>query len=527
MYSPESTVYQPHSVTFTVPSGVSQAFVYEWKNAGSQQLCVDDFSVQSVTMPSSRNAFIQPFASNSIWNYPIGLGQGSLVSQGTGPHGGTQYGWSSGGGAVYEKLSSTALTSVYNDQEENMWAPDASSQQVYSNTVGWSSSGATNMDRCNGTQTATGNYEYIPAAANYENNPGGAPNACTSILQSDRQTIHHTQPGVVCGVGGIFTSEYWSWPANNVFTDGIVGSHGGSGLSEIGDEIRWFDLRPPQGGGGNSPFIQPTSAGVGVGDVMRHAIGLNVGGLANNWTSQAYWPATNNDGAREGLLVALLPTFNPNSLTTPIGRSMAWTLQNYGGYIVDQTSSGAWSVMGEWSYGPNTASQLDFPSGNMESTTTSDWGYSFNTIPWGEASSTALGSDMITIWNNLYVVTNNSSTTIGGDTSSGVATLQDFLPAPLDPGVMQASPTVPAQGFSVIHGATADGSVVGAVQASQWPYFWSLSGTGANLFNIDKSGVIRVAYGQTIPSSPSSYSLTVTGTNSVGQGSGTITITVQ
>ena len=521
--SPNTTTFQPYSVTFTVPSGVSQAFIYDWIDAGTTELCVDNFSVQAVSMPTARNAYIQPFASNSIWNYPIGLGMGSLTLQGNGPHNGAQYGWSSGGGAVYEKLSSTALTSVYDDEDEDMWAPDATPRATYSNTIGWNSDPSTNTVRCNAHQTATGNYEPIPAAANYENNPGLYPNACTAILQSDRQTVHHNAPGVVCGVGGIFTSEFWD-NNSNVFTDGTAGSHG-SGLSEIGNEIRWFDLRPPQGGGGNSPFIEPTS-GVGVGDVMRHAIGLNVGGLANNWANQTYWPATNSDGAREGLMVALLPTFNPNSLTTPIGRSMAWTLINYGGYILDQTSDGAWSVMGEWSYGPNTPSQLDFPPGRMETTTTSDWGYSFTTIPWGDASSTALGNDMITIWNNLYVVTNNSSTTISGDTSSGASTLQDFLPSPVDPGVMSEAPIIAAETLSVIHGATADGSVVGVVQAANAPYFWSLSGTGATLFNIDKWGVIRVAYGQIIPSSPSSYSLTVTGTNVIGQGSGTITINV-
>jgi hypothetical protein len=419
-------------------------------------------------------------------------------------------------------VSSATLTTVYDDEEENMWAPDATPRAVYSNTVGWNG-GATN--RCQAAQHRRGTYEPIPALANYENNhPGGAPNACTSILQSDRRTIHHTQPGVVCGVGGIFTSEY-NFPSNDIFTDGTAGSHGGSRLSEIGDEIRWFDLRPPQGGG-NHPFIKPDSTGKGVGDVMRHAIGLNVGGLANNFASRRYWPATYNDGAREGLLVALLPTFDHNSLSTPIGRSVAWTLKNYGGYIVDQTASGALSVMGEWSYGPNTSSVLNFPQGRMEDTTTADWGYSFSTLNWGQASATALGSDMITIWNNLYVVTNNASNAIGGDTSNGTTMMQAFLPEPVDPGIMTTAPTIASQTFSVASGATADGSTIGVVAAGNWPYFWSLSGTGANLFNIDKFGAIRVAYGQTIPSSPVSYSLTVTGTNVAGQGSGTITITV-
>ncbi len=478
------------------------------------------------SLPTARNVFIQPFASDSIWNHPIGVGSGSIVAKGTGAHSGAMYGYSGGGGALYEKPSSAPLTSVYNDENQNMFAPDAAQKPVYSNTIAWNANPSTNQVRCDAPQTLTNRTEPIPARANYINNPGLYANSCTSILQADRRTIHHTQPGVVCGVGGIFTSQYWSWQANDIFGDGIAGSHGGSGLSELGDVIRWFDLRPPQGGG-NHPFIKPDASGKGVADVMRHALGLNVGGLVQNWASQKYWPATNNDGAREGLFLALLPTFDHNSLSTPIGRSVAWTLKNYGGYIVDQTSQGAMSLMGEWSYGPNTPNVLNFPEGRMETTTKADWGYSFSTTTWGSASSSSLGADMVTIWNNLYVVTNNTASTIGGDTSGGATMMQKFLPNPIDPGVLTAVPTFAAQTFSVNRGATADGAVIGAVQAGNWPYFWSLSGADANLFNIDKWGVIRVAYGQTIPSSQTSYTLTVTGTNIVGKGSGTITINVK
>jgi len=138
---------------------------------------------------------------------------------------------------------------------------------------------------------------------------------------------------------------------------------------------------------------------------MRHSLKLEFTGLFNSFGSGPFWPATHADGGNEGLLVALLPTFNYNGLQTAPGRSIAWTLINYGAYLVDNPGWNAVGICME-----SSTMTLDGVITTAADQFETDWGYSFyndqNNTPWLQ--------DIETIEANLQVITNNGPNSIGG-----------------------------------------------------------------------------------------------------------------
>jgi hypothetical protein len=85
------------------------------------------------------------------------------------------------------------------------------------------------------------------------------------------------------------------------------------------------------------------------------------------------------------------------------GRQLAWTLQNYGAYIVDDT------------YGPGMAWSIENgPDGSIASQFKSDWGYSFERYLGAGISPDPWMRDQQRLMQLLQVVNNNGPTTIGG-----------------------------------------------------------------------------------------------------------------
>lgn len=134
------------------------------------------------------------------------------------------------------------------------------------------------------------------------------------------------------------------------------------------------------------------------------------------------WPASTADtGAageyagsvpefRMGSLVALKTTFNVAALNTEPARIIARALQLYGAYVVDSTS---------WNAKPVAWGIERSPTGSVKDEFLSAWGYP---MKYEGASSGAAHlqwvSDNATIIAALYVVDNNTSTSIGGGTST-------------------------------------------------------------------------------------------------------------
>ena len=116
---------------------------------------------------------------------------------------------------------------------------------------------------------------------------------------------------------------------------GTLGAHGGSGLSTVGGSIRDGELS----GRGR----------------IRHALKMNIdcaqycyyAGVGKSHR----WPAVQEDDPVDknryggsnpslmpGALLALPPRFDLSTLETRQGRKIAWTLKNYGAYVVDETA---------------------------------------------------------------------------------------------------------------------------------------------------------------------------------------------
>ena len=337
--------------------------------------------------PTSRDPIYWPFSAISPWNMPI--------------HDSAQY--------VPAGIHMPLAYGPTYDEEILILEPSAPLKQVMENNAGWS--GASRCSSLTGGVLFGGTS--VPVPSNFHTDPGydgNTPNMSAAILMPDGVTLKHTQPLHVCSDGGVVTSQY-TWPDNNIKTsDGLYGSHGGTGMSAIGGSLRVNELL--------------------LGSVIHHALKMNFYALYNyaynNDGTRGYrWPATQADSYASsstyggdvsafevGALLALKPDFNVASLQTEPARIIAQAAQDYGIYAVDDT---AWDVLSmdiEWGPDGRVADQF---------LQTYGWGMGAN----GQlANCTATtndckwSQDLWTILSNLNVVNNNTSTTIGGGPNS-------------------------------------------------------------------------------------------------------------
>lgn len=335
-------------------------------------------SATPVPAPSaSRDALKWPFASNSIWNMPIGSNAVYVAANLP---------------AVPGNDSWAPMPQV--DEEHIIMKPTAPMTAVYYSSAGWSG-----QNRCNATGGVLLN---VPIPANYVVG-SGVTNASAVALQSDGRTLIHMQPLARCSAGGAATALV-TFPAVDLYGTGITGSHGGSGLSAIGGSLRVGELRP----GSQGP---------------KHALKVNVYAKQSLFRcttqSDCYrWPATTADGyavgwygavgnnansaMKMGALLAIPATRDINSLglETAPAKQLAWTLQNYGAYIVDDT------------YGASFALNVENgPDGSLPAQFKTDYGFDFEQRV---NSNSGWSRDMQRLSQALSVVNNNSPTTIGG-----------------------------------------------------------------------------------------------------------------
>lgn len=223
-------------------------------------------------------------------------------------------------------------------------------------------------------------------------------NNAAAILQPDNHTILNTQPLYRCTPGGPILSFFIN---PHKFDDivsghGTWGAHGGSGLSSIGGTIRLGELLP------NSPPI-------------RHALKLQLFALEYYYDQHPgfVWPASNCDGyafdqnftkhyggkdiyLSPGSLLAIPSDMTVNVKTVP-GEKMLFALRNYGGYVCDDTFYNRGTVNTE--FGVTDEFQIAY-------------GYSFNSDSKGPGADWY--ADMLTLFQSLRVVINNSEQTVGG-----------------------------------------------------------------------------------------------------------------
>jgi hypothetical protein len=328
------------------------------------------------TVAGTRNALKQPFSSHSIWNMPIGSGAKYVPANLSGTPGNDPW-------APMPQI----------DDDIIVLDPTAPLTNVGHSSAAWSGA-----DRCKGDgKTLT----QVPIPNGYTVPNSGANNSA-AILMKDGRTIMQMQPFTRCAAGGEATSLL-TFPTEDIYGAGISGAHGGSRMSALGGTIRVGELRPGQQG-------------------PRHALKVNVNSPVDLYDCSGddcfRWPALTSDSGAEsgygaesnnqnkamkmGALLAIPANVNIASLglqSVP-GKQLAWTLQNYGAYIVDSTGGPAFALEAETG-----------PSGSVRDQFKSDYGYPLEArvqdkTPWS--------SDVQKIVAVLSVVDNNSATSIGG-----------------------------------------------------------------------------------------------------------------
>jgi chitodextrinase len=359
-------------------------------------------TVLPLAAQTTRDPLVQPFAVDSIWNMPIGTG------------------------AQYVPINMAANPS------NGIWTPmpQIDDEYIFLNptapltNVNYSSAAWTGADRCNATG---GLLLQMPFPTNYVV-PNSMANNAAVFLMTDNRTLIHTQPITRCVAGGSATSLV-VFSGVDIYGDGRYGSHGGSGLSAIGGSIRLGEFRP------GKPIQHPVKIDVdtpvvlarcsSAGDCFRWPAFTADSGAAGSYGTQNPNPVP---GMKMGALLAIPASTNINNLgleSVP-GQMLAWTLQNYGAYIVDSTGGAAFVIAAET--GPNGSVRDQFKA---------DFGLDFeervnSNTPWSR--------DLQRLIPALYLVDNNGPTSIGG----GGTPLQPLaLPLQLPGGADTAAPTVP------------------------------------------------------------------------------------
>ena len=337
---------------------------------------------KNISEVSTRDPYLWPFSATSIWNMPIG----------------------SNANYVPANLEMPTAKMLTLDEDLIVFTPDEPNMNLYWSSVLWGTG-----DRCTPNQPLT-LQGSVPIPQSFVVSPttwdGTKPNAGIAVLLKDKHTIWQSQPFAHCSNGSDATTGYVYSNNQDIYGDGYYGSHGGSRLSVLGGSIRVNELTPTSG-------------------PIRHAIKMNLCGKKNLYYDALNkgfrWPALAADAAastnygslrttapqtecRMGALMAIPSTITIASmgLESEPGRILAQALQDYGGYVVDDTGWDVFAIETEW--GPN---------GRFRDVFKINWGYDF-VLSMSQATSTIWGRDIVKIYKALNIVTNNTASTIGG-----------------------------------------------------------------------------------------------------------------
>jgi hypothetical protein len=263
-----------------------------------------------------RDKHQQPFSCDSIWNMPIG--------------------------SEAKYVSANIEAAGFTSGDEDYYIVTSKDDPL----VPWYNPSSWMQGRCSDIGKGRNSYLHVPYnlvvpdATETE-----TPNNAAAFLQPDGQTLIQMSPLARCQPGGpVFGYIAPSYPQyhENIYGPGITGGHAGSGLSSIGGTIRLGELLPST-------------------EPIRHSLKLEL--FAHKYLfSQPpgyRWPAVRadiyafnnyfdnpnmqyggtNPALVMGSLLAIPPSVTEQSLklqTIP-GRKLFYALQNYGGYIVDDT----------------------------------------------------------------------------------------------------------------------------------------------------------------------------------------------
>jgi hypothetical protein len=288
-------------------------------------------------------------------------------------------------------------------------------------TVAYSDAAWSGASRCSATGSApswTGLPVQLPLPASYFL-PSDLRNDSAPFLLADGHTILEVQPFTRCAGSSTATAlaAFTQYPID-LYGDGTYGSHGGSSLSGLGGDLRVGEL---------------------VTEAPRHAVKINVDPSKEFGTCTIAdatcrasvqdaccfrWPAytadsfavggygASNTGKTKAMKMGSLLAIPASTdiaglgLETEPGKMFAWTLQNYGAYIVDSTGGAGVDMSTE-----------DGPDGAFNTTFQAKWGYPFAgraRDATGTSANAAFERDFQRLIAALQVVVNNGPSSIGG-----------------------------------------------------------------------------------------------------------------
>lgn len=341
-------------------------------------------------LPGTRDPLKWPFAQDSIWNMPIG--SGAIYVPANLPE-------SPDSPLDDRPADRTAMPEL--DLEHIILRPSAPLTSLVHSIAGWEDG----LSRCDPSgQSVNGMPTTVPIPSNYFV-PHGPGNAGAVFLMPDGRTILQSQPFARC-VGKTFATSRVVFPAVDIYGDGRTGAHGGSKLSSLGGSIRVGELRPGQQGPRHalktSLFEKMFYYNCSVqSECFRWPASSADAGAVNNYGSLRH-VNNNNKAMKMGALLAIPPWIDINNigLQSEPGRQLAWTLQNYGAYIVDSNGGPAYFLNVE-----------DGPDGSKAAEFERDYGRPMRGRVYEGDGWTR---DLQHIFSLLHVVDNNSPTSIGG-----------------------------------------------------------------------------------------------------------------
>ncbi len=326
--------------------------------------------------PLDREPFLWPFASNSIWNTPIGSG------------------------AVYVPASvhPTASTWIGGDLENHIQLAAGDPVHEVRIPSAWNK-------RWPGTSAPWQGTMPVPDSLLIDDASGGStPNQCSSFLMPDARTVIQLEPACRTVAGAHIVG--YRCADVDIYGAGIIGTHYGSGLSVLGGSIRRGELTGS--------------------DRLRHAIKLNLYAAHYYHYSAAVpgyrWPATTADSYANGVyggtnpklvagsLLAIPPGVSPATIgiTHPVALKLFAALQDYGVYLVDDS---AWDAAAfSWERGVDEEVQTAY-------------GVALN------GGNGVLVDQLKSLITALNIVDNNSPSSIGG----GGTPRRPFAPPLADP----------------------------------------------------------------------------------------------
>ncbi|WP_017296494.1 calcium-binding protein [Nodosilinea nodulosa] len=317
--------------------------------------------------PTSRSPLDWPFASDSIWNQPIGSE------------------------AQYVAIDLAPAANLQVDEDHFYVLSDGDPLRPLFSIGNWENGRATGTIYQNIALPLPDDFAIA------DSKTGDTPNNSAAFLLPDGRTLVQVNaltrlpatPGTEEFVYG------WRAPNEDILGPGIGGGHAGSGLSSIGGTLRTGELTGPD------PIHHALKINLWAQRYFSYEVGAG-GGRGYRWPADradSYASPDTYGGSNPALmlgsLLALPPDLTPEQLglETEAALKLFYAFQDYGAYIADDTAFNAHAFALE------VGAKEEFEA---------YYGYSF------EDSSSPFYDDVMTLFSALAVVDNNGPESIGG-----------------------------------------------------------------------------------------------------------------